>query len=105
MLQECFKEFLRVCQGRLRGVWKTFKGHSREFEGYLKELGVSREFQIRFMEISGLFKRVLSMFQENSIKSLKCFSKMFQQSFVLLLCCCMTLIAATPAEGGLIQPN
>ena len=47
MFQVCFKEFLRVFQGRLRGgSFETFNGDSRELQGYLKKNSkrFSREF-------------------------------------------------------------
>ena len=41
--------------------------------------GVSRQFQRRFKEV---FEKGASVFQENLIKSFKCVSRMFQQSFI-----------------------
>ena len=81
MFQGCFQDILRVFQGRLWG--ETFKGVSR----YLKE--VQRVFQGGFRDVlrkfQGGLKKVSSVFQENFTKS-----------------CCMDLIAATRAEGGLV---
>ena len=59
--------------------------------------GVSRLFQRCFNVDSRVVKKVLSVFQENSIKSFKGVS-----SFILQFCCSMNLIAATRAEGGLV---
>ena len=60
--------------------------------------GVSRLFQRCFNVDSRVLKKVLSVFQENSIKSLKGVS----MKFVLQFRCSMNLIAATRAEGGLV---
>ena len=66
---------------------------SRLFQGSFK--GVSRVVQ-------GCLKKVSSVFQEKFKQSVKGVSRMFQSSFVLQFCCCMDLIAATRAEGGLV---
>ena len=41
-------------------------------------------------------------FKKISKESVKGVLRMFQRSFVLQFCCCMKLIAATRAEGGLV---
>ena len=49
----------------------------------------------------GSLKIVSSVFQEDFIISFKGILRVFQGSFVLQFCCCMNIIAATRAEGGL----
>ena len=76
----------------------TFKGDSRQLQGYLKE--VQRVFRESFKEGSRVFK-----------ESVKCVSRKFQRCFMNVLIkflrffCCMDLIAATRAEGGLVLLN
>ena len=63
MFQGCFKEVLRVIQGRLRGVPKdqgSFKGISRKIKGCFNEVlsvfqGCLREFPNCFKDVSRKF--------------------------------------------------
>ena len=77
-----------MIQGRFKGIKKKFKGFFK---------GVSWQFQLRFKEVSRVFK-----------ESVKCVPRKFQIKFqefsrmFLQFCCCMDLIAATRAEGGLV---
>ena len=72
---DCLMEVSKVFQGRLRGVQSS--------EGPLREIQVQRVFQVSFKNFMGV-------------------SKTFQWSSLLQFCCCMALIAATRAEGGLV---
>ena len=67
-------------------------------QGCLK--GVSRHFQRSFKEVSRVFKESVksSVFQENFKKKFQWFLKIVSIKF----CCCLDLIAATLAEGGLV---
>ena len=71
MFQGCFKEVLRLLQGRMRGVPRD--------QGSFK--GIQRKCQVRFEKIS--------------IKSVNGVSRIIQGSFVLQFCSWMDLIAAT----------
>ena len=76
-------------------------------------MGVSREFQECFKEVSRVFhesfidEEVLSMFRGRFV-IFKGFCRMFQGSFKIAfkvfkkVSCCMALIAASRAEGGLV---
>ena len=66
----------------LRG---RFRGLSREFQGYLKEV----------KEVSGCFKSFSRKFNECLI-CIKSLSK------ILMFCCCIVFVAASQAEGGLV---
>ena len=72
---ECFKEVSRAFQLSLEGVSR----------------GISRTFKGCFMEVSMLFP-----------KCLKEVSRQFSRCFKVVSCC-MALIAATRAEGGLVH--
>ena len=74
----CFQEVLKVLQGR------SLKG-------------VSRQFQRRCKEVSRVLKESVKFVSRN-------FQKQFQGHFknVSMKFCCMELIAATRAEGGLV---
>ena len=79
MFQECFK-------GVSMKIEESFEGALRVFQRSFKDIsksskGVSRLFQINFQAVS-IF---------------------FQESFALKFCCCMAVIAATGAEGGLFS--
>ena len=104
VFQGSFNEVLRVVHLRLRCVnspLRVIQGSFKVYKGSSK--GVSRQFQRCFKEDSRVLKKVSSVFQENFIKSFKGVSRIFQWSFVLQFCCCMNLIAATRAEGGLVN--
>ena len=79
MFQGCFTEDSRVFQG-------SFKGVSRMFQG--------------------CFKKVLRVFHENfkgvSRKFQGCFKEVPRKGVSRKVSCCMALIAASRAEGGLV---
>ena len=82
MFQGWFKHVLKKLQGYFKSAWKeSFKCVPRKFPKCPKQ--VSRLFQGNFNNVS----------------------KVFQSSFKGVLrkfCCCIALIAATRAEGGLV---
>ena len=67
---------------------------------YMNE--VQRVFQGRFKGIKESFKKVQCVYQENFKKAFNGVLRMFLRRFVLQFCCCLALIAATQAEGGLV---
>ena len=92
-LQEYLKEVQRLFQGSFKGVlWEFLEG--------LKNVSV---FQGNFKKVSRVFKECLKFSYKKFRKGLLGVSRMFLQSFVLQFCCCMALIEATGAEGGLVE--
>ena len=84
-----------MIQGRFKSIKKKFKGFLREFNGRFND--ILRKFQGCLMGVKCLPKKFQIKFQE--------FSRMFQWSFFLQFCCCMDFIAATRAEGGLVNKD
>ena len=82
MLKECFKGVTRVFHG-------CFKSPSRVFY-----------FQMWFREF---FKGVTREFQECFKRVSRGFQGCFKEDFFLKVYCCMPLITATRAEGGLVK--
>ena len=114
----CFKEFSR-CFRKVSWVPQgDFKGVSRVFHRWLKPFqpvsrgdseGVSRVFYQSFKDLSKKCQRsfieVSRKFQENVKvfnRSLKPLWGCFKVVLFLKVFCCMSLIAATRAEGGLV---
>ena len=52
LFQGCFKDFMRLSQGRFKGISRVFLGVSRMW--CFK--GVSKKFQGYFKEVSGMFQ-------------------------------------------------
>ena len=77
-----------------------FQGRFREFQRYLKE--VQRVFQRYFKEVSRVLKECLHCVLRKFQKVSRVFQKCFNKVVVLKFCCCMALIAAARAEGGLV---
>ena len=103
MLKEFFKGVQRVFQG-------CYKSVSRLFQEYFKGVSFSRVFREFFKGVTRVFQayiqRVSRMFQGSLKTNFKrCFKhywKCFKVVLFLKLYCCMPLIAATRAEGGLV---
>ena len=116
LLQECFnrvsRKFHRGFQQVSRGVPEGCKVDSRMFHGCYME--ISRVFHKCFRGVSEKFHVFLRVFQCSSI-----FDSMFTRSYnvfqwcfkefskkksrcVIEVLCCMALIAATRADGGLV---
>ena len=88
-------------QGNFKGVLRKFKGVSRNNEVCL--IGVLSGFQVYIKEVQrvlqGSFK---GTYQENIKRAFMGVLRMFHRHFALQFCCCLALIAATRAEGGLV---
>ena len=84
--QDCFKKISKEFQESFNGGFKR----------------VSRKFQYSFKCVSwkfqGCFQRGCKVFQKNLVDV----SRVFQRRFKEVLCC-LALIAATQAEGGLVK--
>ena len=93
MFHESYTEDWRVFSGSFKGVSRKFQGCfikvSKMFHKSFKDEEVSRKFRRCFM----IFKGVSRVFQGSFKKTSKCFKK---------VSCCMALIAASRAEGGLV---
>ena len=91
----------KMLQGCLMGVWLKFQGCFREVSG--KSQGCLRKVP-RLKDIPSSFKGVTKVFKRISTgvsgKFQWCFK--FPRSFVLRFCCCMDLIEANLADGGLV---
>ena len=92
-IEVCLRDFYGGFKGVSRVFQECFKEVSRVFHETLKEEEVSSMFQGCF----NIFKYVSRMFQkcfkDVSGKLSRCFKK---------VSCCMALIAASRAEGGLV---
>ena len=98
MFEGSFKGVSRVFQGTSKGVSRKIEECSErplsQIQGSLKvskRSSKAKAFKVCLMN-------VLSVIQGKVKKSFKCVSK----KFVLQCCCCLTLIAANRAEGGLV---
>ena len=93
MFEGSFKGVSRVFQGTSKGVSRKIEECSeRPLSQNQGSLKVSKR-----RSKANAFK-VCLMIQGKVKKSFKCVSK----KFVLQCCCCLTLIAANRAEGGLV---
>ena len=64
--------------------------------------GVQGSFKDVLRRFQGCLKKVSRVFQENFKNSFKGVSKKFLRSFFFQFVCCMDLIVATRADGGLV---
>ena len=100
MIEVCFKRVFSVFQ-RYLNFQGSFLGVSRRIEWFSER--PLKEIQGRFKGLKGCFKEVSRQFQRHLKKVSRVYKervRLFQENFTKS--CCMDLIAATRAEGGLV---
>ena len=101
-ISRILKAVLRVFQGRLRGVPRDLQGRFKWGSRVSKRS--SKNFLLECLwQFLGCLKIVSSVFLKKFKQSFKSFQECFNGDLFLHFCCCMDLIAATRAEGGLVS--
>ena len=78
----------------MKGVLREFQGCCKEVSRVFHEIFKEEEVSWVFYDFQGCFKSVSKVFQGNLKNTIsRCFKK---------VSCCMALIAASQAEGGLV---
>ena len=107
-MQGNFKVVSSVFQGGLKNVSMVFHGCLMDVSRMFKVISQLLKRKVvsgKFRKFSTVLPGCLIVYQLSFMGVSKCFqkvSRVVQESFVLLFCCCMAVIAATGTEGGLV---